>query len=149
MNLGVGAGGAARRRVLRGRGNDALTRRDDEDYDVFIRRAGVNPLAHRVKLADLHDNCDLTCIPHPTPEDHERVAKYRRAITLLEGMEEPEANNEERDQPGAGESTAGAPQESTRERFKRLYPNFRENPTPGSMILTGMGPPKRTGPSKR
>ena len=35
---------------------DALTRRDDEDYDAFIARAKRDPIARRVKCADLLDN---------------------------------------------------------------------------------------------
>jgi (p)ppGpp synthase/HD superfamily hydrolase len=35
---------------------DALTRRDGEDDDTFVRRAASNRLARAVKLADLKDN---------------------------------------------------------------------------------------------
>lgn len=63
---------------------DAITRRADEDYFDFIERLAPNPIARRVKLADLADNLDLTRIPEPGPEDHERLAKYRRARALLE-----------------------------------------------------------------
>ncbi len=38
---------------------DCLTRRDDEPYADMIERIAPNPLARRVKLADLADNLDL------------------------------------------------------------------------------------------
>ena len=43
---------------------DSVTRRDDETYDEFVRRAGENPIGRRVKLLDLEDNCDLGRIPN-------------------------------------------------------------------------------------
>ena len=39
---------------------DCLTKRDGEDYDEFSGRASENEIAREVKLADLHDNMDLT-----------------------------------------------------------------------------------------
>lgn len=39
---------------------DALTRREGEDYEEFIERVAANPIARRVKLADIEDNMDLT-----------------------------------------------------------------------------------------
>lgn len=65
-------------------GVDALTKRQGEDYEEFVRRAASNPLGRRVKLADLRDNCDLSRIATPTDRDQERIAKYRRAIKLIE-----------------------------------------------------------------
>jgi hypothetical protein len=38
---------------------DCLTRRDGEPYAAMIERIAPNPLARRVKLADLADNLDL------------------------------------------------------------------------------------------
>jgi (p)ppGpp synthase/HD superfamily hydrolase len=63
---------------------DALTRREDEDYEVFVRRAAENPLARRVKIADLRDNLDLSRIANPTERDRKRVEKYERALAILE-----------------------------------------------------------------
>jgi (p)ppGpp synthase/HD superfamily hydrolase len=62
---------------------DALTRRPAETYEQFVLRAAANPIARRVKLADLWDNSDLSRIANPTPKDHERIEKYRRAIAQL------------------------------------------------------------------
>lgn len=62
---------------------DALTKRDDEDYLTFVRRAGSHPVARVVKLADLADNMDLSRLPAPTARDHERLRKYQAAVALL------------------------------------------------------------------
>lgn len=66
---------------------ERLTRRPAETYEGFIERVAEDPLARKVKLLDLRDNADLGRIPAPSPEDHARVAKYRRAIARLEGVE--------------------------------------------------------------
>lgn len=65
---------------------EALTKRDGEDYDAFVRRAGADPIARIVKLADLADNRDLSRLPNPTTKDRERLAKYERATAYLEGL---------------------------------------------------------------
>jgi len=65
---------------------EALTRREGEDYEAFIRRVAPNPIAREVKLADLRDNSDLSRIADPTERDRERVRKYQRAIKFLEGL---------------------------------------------------------------
>lgn len=62
---------------------DSVTRRDDEDYDAFVQRAGENPIGRQVKLADLKDNSDLSRITAPTEKDYARLEKYRRAIATL------------------------------------------------------------------
>jgi hypothetical protein len=54
-----------------------------ESYDDFVRRAILNPIGRRVKLADLEDNSDLTRIANPTEEDYERLAKYERAMQSI------------------------------------------------------------------
>ncbi len=56
---------------------------DEQQYMAFVTRAGSNPLARAVKLADLRDNCDLRRIPAPTNRDRARIEKYQRAIELL------------------------------------------------------------------
>jgi len=63
----------------------AVTKREGEDYEAFVRRAAADPIGRRVKRADLADNSDLSRIAEPTAKDHERLAKYRRAIALLDG----------------------------------------------------------------
>jgi (p)ppGpp synthase/HD superfamily hydrolase len=65
----------------------SVTKREGEDYDAFVRRAAQNPIGRRVKLADLHDNSDLSRIAAPTPRDFERIEKYRRAIDFIGRLE--------------------------------------------------------------
>lgn len=64
----------------------AVTKRDGEPYDDFVRRAAGDPIGRQVKLADMQDNCDLTRITNPTDADHARIEKYRRAIALIERL---------------------------------------------------------------
>ena len=64
----------------------SVTKRDGEDYEDFVRRAAANRIGRRVKLADLHDNCDLSRIAAPSERDFERIDKYRRAIDLIEQL---------------------------------------------------------------
>lgn len=62
---------------------DALTRRAGEPYGDFIVRIALNPLACKVKVADMRDNMDLSRIPNPTETDRKRVAKYAKYIDEL------------------------------------------------------------------
>jgi len=62
---------------------DRLTHRPDESYEDFVRRAAENPIARRVKMADLEDNLQLSRIKHPTERDHARIAKYEWAMKYL------------------------------------------------------------------
>jgi (p)ppGpp synthase/HD superfamily hydrolase len=66
---------------------EALTKREGEDYEAFIRRVAPNPIAREVKLADLRDNSDLSRISEPTERDRERIKRYSRAIAYLERWE--------------------------------------------------------------
>lgn len=63
---------------------DAVTKRDGESYDDFISRILPNPVACRVKLADLNDNMDLSRIKNPTEKDFQRIEKYRKAVDRIE-----------------------------------------------------------------
>src|SRR5688572_15682369 len=38
---------------------ECVTKRDGEGYEQFVQRAAANPVARKVKLADLKDNMDL------------------------------------------------------------------------------------------
>ncbi|MDT8273324.1 MAG: GTP pyrophosphokinase [Desulfomonilia bacterium] len=65
---------------------DHLTRKmnsetsEKEPYVEFIQRAKENPLARKVKIADLEDNMDMTRITEAlTEECKERLEKYHRA----------------------------------------------------------------------
>ncbi len=65
-----------------------LTKREGEAYMDFIRRCAENPIARRVKLADLEDNMDLGRIAQPTEKDKARVEKYRQAKEYLLAVEQ-------------------------------------------------------------
>lgn len=61
-----------------------LTHREEEGYMDYIERICENPLAVRVKYADLRDNMDISRIPDPTEKDFARLEKYRKAIRRIE-----------------------------------------------------------------
>ena len=65
---------------------DHLTKNEEgeRDYQKAIERAALNPIARRVKIADLTDNMNLARIAAPTEKDHERAAKYRATKVWLE-----------------------------------------------------------------
>jgi (p)ppGpp synthase/HD superfamily hydrolase len=50
-----------------------------ESYDAYIERLISNPIARRVKLADLADNHANNRHLEPTPVTKARIARYRRA----------------------------------------------------------------------
>ena len=62
---------------------ECVTNRNDESYEQFIERAGKNPIARQVKIADLEDNMDVKRLAALTEKDANRIAKYLRAWTLL------------------------------------------------------------------
>ena len=62
-----------------------LTHDPTEPYLSYVARVKENPIARRVKLADLRHNSDLSRIETVTERDLERVEKYAAAIRLLEG----------------------------------------------------------------
>lgn len=62
---------------------DCVTRRKDETYEQFVLRSVANPVARKVKLADLEDNMDLRRIAKVTRNDLDRVERYHRAWTSL------------------------------------------------------------------
>lgn len=61
-----------------------LTHREGEPYMAYIGRVCENPLAARVKYADLQDNMDLRRIPEPTERDFARLEKYKGAKARIE-----------------------------------------------------------------
>ncbi|EPL10908.1 HD domain-containing protein [Pseudomonas sp. CF161] len=65
---------------------DALTKREGEDYPLFVERAGRDPIARVVKLADLAENSDLARLHNPTEKDFQRLEKYRNAIAYLTNL---------------------------------------------------------------
>jgi (p)ppGpp synthase/HD superfamily hydrolase len=57
----------------------AVTRREGEEYNDYVRRAAQNELGRMVKRADLEDNMDIRRLPELTDRDVERLRKYLRA----------------------------------------------------------------------
>ena len=64
---------------------DIMTHRPGVPYMDYVKEIAKNPIARKVKLADLNHNSDLTRLNHePTSKDLERVEKYKKAKELLE-----------------------------------------------------------------
>lgn len=59
----------------------------DEGYGRFVERAARDPLARRVKIADLEDNLDVTRLSSITAKDTERLNRYLAALGKLKGLE--------------------------------------------------------------
>jgi (p)ppGpp synthase/HD superfamily hydrolase len=62
-----------------------LTKLEGEAYEDFIRRVKPDPLAAKVKIADLEDNLDASRLREITEADRTRFEKYRRAMERLKG----------------------------------------------------------------
>ena len=65
-----------------------MTHDEREPYLDYVRRIRKNPIARRVKLADLTHNCDLDRLNAVTAKDRERIEKYRQAMKILEAKQE-------------------------------------------------------------
>lgn len=67
---------------------ECVTKRPDEHgddrYMAFIQRSARNPMARRVKMADLLDNMKILRIQELTDKDLNRVKKYHEAYRALE-----------------------------------------------------------------
>lgn len=61
----------------------ALTKQKNESYDVYIDRVIRNPIAKKVKLADMKHNSDITRIKNPSQKDYDRCQKYLDKIQYL------------------------------------------------------------------
>ena len=61
----------------------ALTIREGEEYNSYVRRAAANTVAREVKFADLADNMDVSRLSSYTERDRARLKKYENAIELL------------------------------------------------------------------
>ena len=62
---------------------DAVSRRDGEDWDAYLHRVKMNPIARQVKISDLIDNSNLSRLEHVTMKDVERQARYNCALKFL------------------------------------------------------------------
>jgi (p)ppGpp synthase/HD superfamily hydrolase len=64
---------------------DVLTRKSAaiEDYDAYLSALAANPIARKVKLADLEDNMNLVRLLTVTEKDLQRLQKYHSSWTFL------------------------------------------------------------------
>ena len=62
---------------------DLLSRRDTESYDEFIERIRTDPVAEKIKHADLEDNMDLTRLPEITEKDISRLKRSHHHWFIL------------------------------------------------------------------
>ena len=63
---------------------DCVTKREGEEYSAFVERSASNPLALRVKLADLEDNMDLRRLDEISERDRQRLNRYLSAYRRLQ-----------------------------------------------------------------
>jgi len=56
---------------------------DSVPYLEYVQAIRADPIARKVKLADMHHNSDLTRLNMVTAQDTERVEKYKKAIDML------------------------------------------------------------------
>ena len=60
-----------------------LTHQKNVEYMEYVKKIKDNPIARKVKLADLHHNSDITRLLEVNSKDIERVEKYKKAMNLL------------------------------------------------------------------
>lgn len=68
-----------------------LTKPKETDYFDYIRRISSDPIAKKVKMADLMHNRDLSRLSRVTEKDWQRAKKYEKAYNLLRWGDEPES----------------------------------------------------------
>jgi len=60
-----------------------LTHEEGVPYEDYVQRLKPNPVARRIKLADLEDNSDIRRLKGVEDKDMERLRKYHRAWLIL------------------------------------------------------------------
>jgi (p)ppGpp synthase/HD superfamily hydrolase len=65
---------------------DAITKRDGEPLDDYLEQVKSDPIAIRVKLADLTRNMDLSRIAEPTAKDFARIERYKEIYQILQAI---------------------------------------------------------------
>ena len=66
---------------------DLLTHRSSDSYMEYIEKLSIDPVARKVKLADLEHNSDLSRLDKLTEKDRNRVEKYRKANLFLKNID--------------------------------------------------------------
>ena len=64
-----------------------LTKKENDDYVMYIKRVKTNKLATKVKIKDLEHNRELTRLDEVTDKNKKRSLKYWEAIRYLEDIE--------------------------------------------------------------
>ncbi len=62
---------------------NAITKVEGEKREDYLQRVMGNPIALRVKIADMTDNADISRIPNPTKRDRERIRIYKKTLLKL------------------------------------------------------------------
>ena len=62
---------------------ECLTHRNSEPRETYLQRVAENPLAVKVKLADLAHNSDLSRLSAPTEKDYVRAERYAKETAFL------------------------------------------------------------------
>ena len=60
-----------------------LTHDKTVPYKEYIKNLKDNPIAKKVKLADLMHNSDISRLEHITEKDYVRLEKYKNALQIL------------------------------------------------------------------
>ena len=63
---------------------NAITKREGEKLNNYLKRVMDNEIALRVKIADMTDNMDISRISNPTAKDRERIRIYQQNIVKLQ-----------------------------------------------------------------
>jgi len=61
-----------------------ITHDNNQDYFTYIEKISKNPLAAKVKIADLKHNLDNTRLNKVTEKDTIRNKKYKKALEILQ-----------------------------------------------------------------
>ena len=62
---------------------DLLTRRDSQPYMEYIDRLKVNPIARKVKIADIEDNMNPKRMEGLSDKNFEKLARLHKARAIL------------------------------------------------------------------
>ena len=64
-----------------------LTHEEGTSYSEYIRRLSGNPIARKIKMADLRHNMDVSRMPPGQKPDPKLTERYRTAIRILSEAE--------------------------------------------------------------
>ena len=66
---------------------ELLTHQAEDSYDDYLARLAPNPIARKVKLADMSDNSNVHRLPKVLEKDCKRLNKYKKAIAMLKALD--------------------------------------------------------------